>query len=155
MSRKSEYRMFLSSTFWQELSERKKQLVGRCEDCGNTERLQSHHIEYPADWYQTTLEQLKVLCRWCHAKVHGKSVARRRFMLYRNDERFSRAVGRVDEFTMRIYQGYVLSARDLRFLDLVEKKYPPKPKDSCIQFHVNNCRRVNDFMKAENQAARH
>lgn len=67
-------------------------------------------------------------------------------MLHRNDERFSRAIGRVDEFTRSIYEGYKLSARDLRFLDLVERKYPATPKDGCMIFHVNNCRRVNDLL---------
>lgn len=65
------YRQFLQSTFWKELSTRKRLAVGLCEDCGSTSHLQAHHLRYPSDWYETTEDDLQVLCRGCHAQAHG------------------------------------------------------------------------------------
>lgn len=68
------YRKFLLTPFWRALSAEKKRLVPECEDCGETEKLQAHHTEYPEKWEETTLEQLKVLCRRCHRIEHGLRV---------------------------------------------------------------------------------
>ena len=42
-----------------------------CEECGSPFRLQVHHIEYLSDWHSDNLDNLKVLCRKCHAWAHG------------------------------------------------------------------------------------
>lgn len=63
--------MFLESEWWKDLSRRKRLIKGKCEQCGCEERLQSHHVRYPANWFDTTLSDLKVLCRGCHEKEHG------------------------------------------------------------------------------------
>lgn len=45
----------------------------KCEDCGSTERLQVHHIAYKRGLlpWEYTCNDVKVLCRDCHKKVHG------------------------------------------------------------------------------------
>lgn len=73
-STKELYRMFLDSDFWRDLSSRKRELVGRCEACGETRRLQAHHKRYPNNWFDTTLDDLTVLCRFCHERKHGKHI---------------------------------------------------------------------------------
>lgn len=65
------YREFLKTPFWQELLKSKKKLVGACERCGKKNRLQSHHKRYPKNWFDTTLDDLEVLCWICHAEEHG------------------------------------------------------------------------------------
>lgn len=65
------YSMFLDSDWWISLSRRKRSLVGRCERCSSTDRLQSHHLLYRDNWFDTLLEDLEVLCRPCHEKEHG------------------------------------------------------------------------------------
>lgn len=139
MTGKQRYREFLKSEFWKELSRRKRDLVGKCEECGSTTNLQSHHHEYPKDWYETTLEQLQVLCRECHRKAHGFVVVP--FHLYSGrDYGFCRTIHWVDSLTLRIGGGgYKLSPRDRRYLRLVAERYPAKKHDGCMVFHVSNC----------------
>lgn len=67
------YAEFLGSDFWVCLSRQKRKQVGKCERCGSKHRLQSHHVRYPENWFDTRLEDLEVLCRKCHARHHGKS----------------------------------------------------------------------------------
>ena len=46
----------------------------KCEKCGNNNFLTLHHIKSREDggaWYE--LDNLLILCRACHAKVHGTS----------------------------------------------------------------------------------
>jgi hypothetical protein len=58
------------------MTAKKKEMVGgKCEQCGSMDYLQSHHIRYPADWFKTSFDDLKVLCRPCHRKAHGLYVA--------------------------------------------------------------------------------
>ena len=59
---------------------------------------------------------------------------------------FSRIIWRVDSLTRGMVQGYKLSDRDRRFLDLVVKRYPPKPTDSCMSFHVEQCLKTNALL---------
>lgn len=46
----------------------------KCEVCGSTERLQVHHVGYKKGLlpWEYTCNDVKVLCRNCHARVHGK-----------------------------------------------------------------------------------
>jgi hypothetical protein len=60
------YNKFIQSAFWKQLSALKKKMVPKCEDCGSESQLQCHHISYPADWADTVLADLRVLCGACH-----------------------------------------------------------------------------------------
>lgn len=71
LPRRELYAMFLDSDWWRALSALKRRLVGRCEVCRLRVNLQSHHIRYPENWFDTTLDDLKVLCRVCHEREHG------------------------------------------------------------------------------------
>lgn len=72
MSRQEEYLKFLDTGFWLMLLDRCLERDGhKCTRCGSKERLQAHHVQYPADWYDTVLEHLVTLCRECHEKEHG------------------------------------------------------------------------------------
>lgn len=73
LSRKELYGLFLDSDWWINLSRLKRRLVGKCEKCGTTNLLQAHHVRYPDHWFDTELEDLRVLCRACHRKEHGIS----------------------------------------------------------------------------------
>lgn len=68
---RAEYAKFLRTPFWIELSSRKKAKVGKCERCGADKRLQSHHKEYPDNWFDSTEEMLEVVCSRCHRLEHG------------------------------------------------------------------------------------
>lgn len=45
-------------------------MVGKCERCPATKSLQSHHLFYRDDWFQTQIEDLEVLCDLCHEEEH-------------------------------------------------------------------------------------
>lgn len=53
---------------------RTKAVKMKCEVCGSTERLQVHHVGYKTGLlpWEYTCNDVKVLCRNCHARVHGK-----------------------------------------------------------------------------------
>lgn len=70
--RNNEYQKFLRTPFWRKLTAKKKRMVGgKCEVCGIRRGLQSHHVRYPDNWFDTELSDLKVLCDGCHKKAHG------------------------------------------------------------------------------------
>ncbi len=70
--RKAEYQQFLKSPFWRTLrAECIERDGGKCRYCGRDWMLQAHHLMYPRDWYDTTLDMLLTLCRPCHKKEHG------------------------------------------------------------------------------------
>jgi len=71
LTTKELYRMFLDSDWWRNLSIRKRHSVGLCEECGTADGLQSHHIRYPDNWFDTKEWDLKVLCFKCHGLKHG------------------------------------------------------------------------------------
>lgn len=71
---RANYALFLDTPFWRCLTARKKALVGKCEMCGSREDLQSHHHRYPDSWWDTTEDDLTVLCRACHEREHGIAV---------------------------------------------------------------------------------
>lgn len=70
-STKELYREFLQSPFWKDISSQCKARDGRCKKCGSRQRLQAHHVFYPSDWFDTTLEHLITLCHFCHKEAHG------------------------------------------------------------------------------------
>lgn len=69
-SAKELYGMFVRSSWWIELSRRKRKIIRQCEECGSTSRLSCHHTVYPENWFDTKLWDLKVLCWPCHEKKH-------------------------------------------------------------------------------------
>jgi hypothetical protein len=64
------YKWFLQSDYWKILAIWKKRLVPRCEKCATLTDLQCHHKRYPKNWFDTTLDDLVVLCIDCHEKEH-------------------------------------------------------------------------------------
>jgi len=61
------YKSYARSMHWFLLSHNKKKSVGKCERCGTTEKLQSHHLRYK-NLYDVKMEDLMVLCQRCHIK---------------------------------------------------------------------------------------
>lgn len=65
------YEAYLKTPYWRELREVVlQQRRGRCESCGQRERLQVHHKCYERLGFEN-LSDLEVLCADCHAAVHG------------------------------------------------------------------------------------
>lgn len=52
-AKQKEYRKFLKSEFWVELSGRVKRRVGKCQRCGSKRKLHAHHVIYRSSWYET------------------------------------------------------------------------------------------------------
>lgn len=74
LSTKELYGLFLDSEWWRRLTWEKKRSVGnRCELCGGVNELQSHHVFYRPNWFDTQLKDLLVLCCKCHEKQHQAS----------------------------------------------------------------------------------
>lgn len=72
LSTRELYGLFLDSEWWRRLTWEKKRSVGnRCELCGGVDELQSHHVFYRPNWFDTQLKDLLVLCRACHQRQHG------------------------------------------------------------------------------------
>jgi 5-methylcytosine-specific restriction endonuclease McrA len=64
------YRNYIQSEEWKKKAEIKKEKVGyKCEECKTDKYLETHHLTYKR-LYNEPLEDLKVLCRNCHQKVH-------------------------------------------------------------------------------------
>src|SRR5260221_1631744 len=71
IDRRNEYKEFLQTDFWINISKTKKDLMGnRCEGCDALENLQCHHKIYRESWFWTKLDDLIVVCGGCHKKLH-------------------------------------------------------------------------------------
>lgn len=74
MKTREDYAKFLESDFWIKLSlacrARAKFICYRCGKRAGKKHCQAHHVRYPDDWYQTTLDDLICLCRKCHEREH-------------------------------------------------------------------------------------
>ncbi len=137
MSRASEvYRRYLQSEHWVFLRAAAiERDGGKCVKCGSEEFLQVHHLVYRHPWESGVLEDVETVCRKHHRAAHGIRI--KPYMLFRGDERFSRVLHRVDSLSLAVFQiGRHLSRREIRFLVLAWKAYPPTPGDSCMAFHV-------------------
>lgn len=73
--RQRAYAEFLKSDFWLELRAKKLKQCPACSHCEATKNLEVHHHRYPANWYQTQLSDLTVLCDQCHEIEHGFQAA--------------------------------------------------------------------------------
>jgi 5-methylcytosine-specific restriction endonuclease McrA len=73
MSRRDWYRrVYLRSPHWHGVRAREFSRAGhRCERCGARERLDVHHRHYRRLWREKSRD-LKVLCRSCHNRAHGR-----------------------------------------------------------------------------------
>lgn len=143
------YREFLKTEFWKNLSSEKKRLVSACEECGSTRKLQAHHTSYPKDWFDSTLDHLKTLCGRCHRRAHGlfQSQLKCTIFPYRSDERFNRFIHWTDYLRGRIIAKWKpLKKREVLYLRLAIKAYPPSEKDGCMAFHVNHTLRDHKFI---------
>lgn len=63
-------REYLKSEHWRELKRRKLNAQPFCEECGTNRTLDVHHLSY-RNLYDVGLNDLQVLCRFCHCKEHG------------------------------------------------------------------------------------
>lgn len=148
MNSKQAYRKFLQSDFWKTLSAEKRRLFPKCKECGSKKCLQSHHMRYPSNWFDTTLDDLIVLCRFCHAKEHGIIVIHRYspFFPYREDDRFNAFVHRCHCLCNMVIRGKPLRDRDKRFLAHAARCYPGTKKDAAMEFQVRNTMKLNALM---------
>ena len=73
--KKMPYAEFLQTPYWQTVRATMLERAGhRCHRCKTQEHLQVHHISYAHRGDEMRhLELLVVLCRKCHAAVHGKT----------------------------------------------------------------------------------
>jgi 5-methylcytosine-specific restriction endonuclease McrA len=69
-----EYKDFLQTPYWKNISEYKKKLANnRCQLCNRGGELHTHHRTYSIHGYEIkNLDDLVVLCKKCHAKFHNK-----------------------------------------------------------------------------------
>lgn len=133
--RQRAYREYLTTEHWSKLRLAALERDGGvCVKCGSDDCLQVHHLVYRTPWESAVLGDLETVCQSCHEKAHG--IRRRAYMLFRDDERFSRIIDRVDRLGMKVCHGEELNGRELRFLLLVWQAYPADPADGCMAFHV-------------------
>ena len=133
------YRKFLASDFWKELSTAKKCLNPTCECCGSKHRLQAHHVFYPKDWNDTTLQMLQTLCNSCHKEAHGI-----RTYLYSDDPLLEHLYWKIHDCWKPLHKGRNLKAGAIRFLNFCKKLYP---KERPFQFQVRICLEHNKLCR--------
>ncbi len=133
------YRKFLKTEFWKDLSATKKLQVGKCEECGATENLESHHASYPKDWFDSKPHHLKVLCRRHHREAHGIIwIKLSKIFPYREDERFNRFIYWADYLRQRaIIHGTPLKKSGVKYLRKAIACYPPTKTDRAMHFHTS------------------
>jgi DNA-directed RNA polymerase subunit RPC12/RpoP len=67
-----QYSEYLESIHWKTLRRKKLESARyRCERCGSSFKLQVHHRIYVGCWQRNTIEDLEVVCDYCHRKEHG------------------------------------------------------------------------------------
>lgn len=147
VNRKQQYWQFLKSDFWLKLSAEKRALNPACEWCGSVEALQAHHKFYRESWYNTELPDLETLCRRCHKKEHG--VPTDRIMIFRDDLRFSRFMHWLHFLRSKMYSTLWnqvgLKESERWYLKQALKQYPPRKKDTCMQFHVEHTLKISEM----------
>lgn len=66
------YEVFLRTGYWRIITAHLRAERGACERCGYNRQLQAHHKSYAHHGLEHEhLEDLELLCRWCHATEHG------------------------------------------------------------------------------------
>ena len=65
------YADYLKTEQWRTVSrERREQDGYKCVCCGSEGNLEVHHVRYPRNWFDTTTDDLRTLCKECHVMVH-------------------------------------------------------------------------------------
>lgn len=63
--------VYLKSEHWKKLRQACFDRDGhKCLDCGTTENLRAHHVQYRDSPYQTKLCDVETLCDKCHERAH-------------------------------------------------------------------------------------
>lgn len=81
------YRQYLQSDDWKKKRARKRAKRDRCAICGDTKRLDVHHLNY-RNWTDVQMSDLRVLCRRCHEVAHG--LMKRGVIRFKSDSHHSR-----------------------------------------------------------------
>ena len=72
------YNDYLRTPEWQRTRRAKLEQVGnRCRRCGADRKLHVHHLTYDHVGHEW-LDELVVLCSWCHSDTHGERDQQRR-----------------------------------------------------------------------------
>ena len=70
MHKQLAYKNYLNSVTWRHIrQEAVKFYNGKCVKCGDI-GVDVHHIFYPEQWGQETVQDLQLLCRDCHKFAH-------------------------------------------------------------------------------------
>jgi len=69
------YADYLKTREWQEIRYFMREVFARCSCCNSTKSLDVHHNCYPTRGTERPID-LTLLCRKCHAKIHGRSTRR-------------------------------------------------------------------------------
>lgn len=65
------YSEYLRTPEWRRVREARKKIDNnRCVCCGNTSKLEVHHVSYPKSWFDTKTDDLRTLCKDCHLTTH-------------------------------------------------------------------------------------
>lgn len=77
MLRALPYEAFLRTAFWRIITAHLKSERGECARCHSRHGLQVHHKSYSNHGLEhENLDDLEVLCRYCHATEHGLAPSR-------------------------------------------------------------------------------
>lgn len=133
------YQDFLKTPFWKKLTARKKRLVGgKCEACGIRRQLQSHHVRYPQNWFDTELSDLKVLCDGCHKSAHGISTPRG---FWDEDLDLDNFFWAATELQTEMLHGIRLNRRRKKYIRRMMERYH---RDCRVEFQVKNLLKSNN-----------
>ena len=73
---KQEYAEYLASEHWKKLRARKISESGKiCFYCKSSHCIQVHHMKYRSSWEDAELEDLVVVCKDCHRKIHAGTIS--------------------------------------------------------------------------------
>jgi len=64
------YKEYIQSNEWAEKSRDFIQEIKSCENCGSTEDLECHHLDYDNLGHETR-KDIQVLCKSCHGDTHN------------------------------------------------------------------------------------
>jgi hypothetical protein len=69
-TRKGIYQLYLKTPQWKKLRALALDRDKVCQQCGEKDNLQVHHMKYPVELGTETIEWLIVLCLRCHSAIH-------------------------------------------------------------------------------------
>ncbi len=69
----SRFKQYMRSSEWRQLKSERRAVTGNCcEVCGRRGRLVGHHVNYPNDPYNCTVDDIEMICERCHNKLHAE-----------------------------------------------------------------------------------